>query len=49
MSEPVSKDESRDVFVHAKLKLRCFELFKGFDRGSQEALLETVDEFFALS
>jgi len=45
MSEPVSKDESRDAFVHAKLKLRCFELFKGFDRESQEALLETVDEF----
>lgn len=45
MTEPVSKDESRDAFVHAKLKLRCFELFKGFDRQSQEALLETVDEF----
>ncbi len=45
MSEPVSKDDDRDAFVHAKLKLRCFELFKRFDRGSQEALLETVDEF----
>jgi hypothetical protein len=45
MSEPISKDDSRDAVVHAKLKLRCFELFKGFDRGSQEALLETVDEF----
>lgn len=45
MHEPVAKDESRDAFVHAKLKLRCFELFKGFDRPSQEALLETVDEF----
>ena len=45
MTEPVGKDESRDAFVHAKLKLRCFELFKSFDRGSQEALLETVDEF----
>jgi len=45
MNEPVAKDESRDAFVHAKLKLRCFELFKGFDRASQEALLETVDEF----
>lgn len=45
MSEPISKDDSRDAMVHAKLKLRCFELFKGFDRASQEALLETVDEF----
>src|SRR5688572_22133403 len=45
MNEPVSKDDDRDAFVHAKLKLRCFELFKSFDRPSQEALLETVDEF----
>ena len=45
MNEPVGKDESRDAFVHAKLKLRCFELFKTFDQGSQESLLETVDEF----
>ena len=45
MSEPISKDDSRDAVVHAKLKLRCFELFKGFDRGSQEVILETVDEF----
>ena len=44
-NEPVGKDESRDAFVHAKLKLRCFELFKTFDRPSQEGLLETVDEF----
>ena len=44
-TEPVGKDESRDAFVNAKLKLRCFELFKTFDRESQEALLETVDEF----
>lgn len=45
MGEPISKDDDRDAFVHAKLKLRCFELFKGFDRESQESLLETVDEF----
>ncbi len=44
-NEPVGKDESRDAFVHAKLKLRCFELFKTFDRPSQEGLLETVDDF----
>lgn len=42
--EPVAKDESRDDFVHAKLKQRCFELFQGFDQGNQEALLESVDE-----
>lgn len=42
--EPVAKDEDRDTFVHAKLKQRCFELFQGFDRTNQEALLESVDE-----
>lgn len=45
MAEPISKDDSRDAVVHAKLKLRCFELFAGFDRASQERLLETIDEF----
>jgi hypothetical protein len=45
MSEPISKDDSRDEVVHAKLKLRCFELLGSFDRKSQEMLLETVDEF----
>jgi Calcineurin-like phosphoesterase len=47
MSEPVSKDDSRDALVHTKLKLRCFELFKQFDRPAQEALLQTIDEFIA--
>ncbi|MGE0787766.1 MAG: metallophosphoesterase [Sandaracinaceae bacterium] len=42
--EPLAKDEDRDTFVHAKLKQRCFELFEGFDRANQEALLEAVDE-----
>ncbi len=42
--EPLAKDEDRDTFVHAKLKQRCFELFQGFDRANQEAILESVDE-----
>jgi hypothetical protein len=45
LAEPVGQDESLDALIHAKLKLRCFELFRGFDRAGQEALLETVDEF----
>ena len=45
--EPVAKDESRDDFVHAKLKQRCFELFEGFDHRNQEALLDAVDELIA--
>ena len=43
--EPVANNEERDAFVHTKLKQRCFELFNEFDPTSQEALLETVDEF----
>lgn len=42
--EPVAKDEDRDTFVHAKLKQHCFELFEGFDRPNQDALLASVDE-----
>lgn len=42
--EPLADGEDRDTFVHAKLKQRCFEIFQGFDRANQEALLESVDE-----
>src|SRR5687767_8773043 len=30
-TEAVAKDEDVNRFVYAKLKLRCFEIFKGFD------------------
>jgi Calcineurin-like phosphoesterase len=43
-SEAVSREEEHDNFVHAKLKLRCFEIFQSFDRGSQEQLMETIDK-----
>ena len=43
-TEAVSRDEDQDAFIHAKLKLRCFELFQDFDRGSQEVLMEAMDE-----
>jgi hypothetical protein len=43
-SEAVSRDEEHDNFVHAKLKLRCFEIFQSFDRASQEQLMETIDK-----
>lgn len=42
--DPVATGEDRDTYVHAKLKQHCFELFGGFDRENQEALLESVDE-----
>jgi Calcineurin-like phosphoesterase len=43
-SEAVSREEDHDNFVHAKLKLRCFEIFQSFDRASQEQLMETIDQ-----
>jgi Calcineurin-like phosphoesterase len=42
-SEAVSHDEAQDTFVHARLKLRCFEIFKSFDAHAQEQLMETID------
>lgn len=43
-TEAVAEGEDQDTFVHAKLKLRCFEIFKSFDETSQEQLMATVDE-----
>ena len=43
-TEAVAEGEAQNTFVHAKLKLRCFEIFKSFDEASQEQLMATVDE-----
>lgn len=43
-TEAVAEGESQDTFVHSKLKLRCFEIFKGFDQKNQEELMDTIDE-----
>ena len=43
-TESVAEGEEQDDFVYAKLKLRCFEFFKGFDKANQEQLMETIDE-----
>ncbi|NRA35742.1 MAG: metallophosphoesterase [Polyangiaceae bacterium] len=43
-TEAVAEGETQDVFVHAKLKLRCFEIFQEFDEGNQEQLMQTIDE-----
>jgi hypothetical protein len=43
-TEAVAEGEKQDTFVHSKLKLRCFEIFKSFDRTNQAQLMETVDE-----
>lgn len=42
-TEAVANTEDQDAFIHAKLKLRCFELFQGFDAESQEVLLQAMD------
>lgn len=43
-TESVAEGENQDDFVFAKLKLRCFEFFKTFDKNNQEQLMETIDE-----
>ncbi len=42
--EPVADGEDVKTFVTAKLKLRCYELFKQFDEDNRKQLLATVDE-----
>jgi hypothetical protein len=43
-TEAVSDSEDQEQFVHSKLKLRCFEIFKSFDAASQELLMSSIDE-----
>ncbi len=42
-TESVADGEDTKQFVLAKIKLRCFELFKQFDEENRAALLGTVD------
>src|SRR5258708_17886618 len=42
-TESVAEGEDTAQFVLARLKLRCFELFKQFDEENRAALLATVD------
>ncbi len=43
-TESVAEGESQEQFVLAKLKLRCFELFRRFDDRARSTLLASVDE-----
>lgn len=43
-TESVSSNEDPRAFVHAKLKVRCFEIFQSFDRSGQEQLMGVIDE-----
>lgn len=42
-TESVASDDSQEAFINTRLKLRCFEMFQGFDRANQEVLLEAMD------
>ncbi len=42
-TESVSEGEDPKAFVHARLKVRCFEIFKSFDRAGQDKLMELID------
>jgi len=46
-TESVAEGEKQTDFVHAKLKLRCFEIFKSFGKEDQDRLLDAVDELIA--
>ncbi|MFT3769385.1 MAG: metallophosphoesterase [Minicystis sp.] len=43
-TESVAEGEDQAKFVQAKLKLRCFEIFKRFDEENRARLIATVDE-----
>ena len=43
-TESVAEGEDPAHFLQAKLKLRCFELFRGFDEDNRAQLLGVVDE-----
>ena len=43
-TESVAQGEKQTDFVHAKLKLKCFEIFQSFGKEDQDQLLDTVDE-----
>ena len=42
--EPVAEGEVSRDYVNARLKLRCFEIFRQFEREAQESLMDTIDE-----
>jgi hypothetical protein len=44
-TEAVSDGEDVGDFVRAKLKLRCFEMFKDLSENNRVALLQVVDDF----
>jgi hypothetical protein len=47
LDEVVASGESAEEFVLARLRLRCFELFKELDASSQRALLAIIDQLCA--
>jgi hypothetical protein len=42
-TESVSENEDPKAFVHSKLKVRCFEIFKSFDQRGQTELMKLID------
>lgn len=43
-TESVSTDEDPTAFVHGRLKSKCFEIFKSFDRAGQDQLMSSIDD-----
>ncbi len=44
-TEATTHEEDQDAFIHAKLKLRCFEIIEEFSPEDRDALLSTVERF----
>ncbi len=42
-TEPVAEGEDSAHFVRSRLKVRCFEIFRGFDLAGQERLFEAIE------
>ena len=46
LSEPTADGERSEVYALSRLKLRCFELFRGFDGETRTALLRAAEALF---
>lgn len=47
MTEPVAAHDERDQVIHAKLKLRCYELLSSFDAAGRDAMLDAIDQLIS--
>ncbi len=44
LQEPVANKEKQREFVISKLRLKCFELFRTFDKSNQQMMIQSFEE-----